>query len=369
MRAIRLTPHAITRFTCHNRLFSMIALLTCALFLALGAEQAKAEYFGAPTYVAFQANTGEMITYETPAYTGVSGQLYHSFDGVAAGTSPSIDKGGVTAFHASGTAGHLWIFEWNSSTGGHETPLGMSPGSSPSITAGREGHGYRGYTVAFRAAVSNRLWTYEGCEIECTPVGHETPLGIAVGSNPSITSDTYRAGAEVAFEAAVSHRLWLFNTNTGVGTETAWQIEENTSPSIIAIEGAYAIAFQGAGSHLLWHCWTPNLSSPPECTGTSYQVETGTSPSIARTPGNGWEVAFHGKGSGVWTYSSSGVATNHLNGMSPDTSPSITSRENNSKDEVAFQADTHYLWTALYPNGGSTGLGMAGNTSPSIAES
>jgi hypothetical protein len=357
--------HLIDTPVQRGRPLAAVALLVFALICTVDAGRASATYEGHSAVVAFQAPSGELLAYATPEYTGESGRTQHTSDGVEPGTSPSvvgfplIGSGYTVAFHASGPAGHLWIY--TTSTSGVETPLGMEPGTSPSITQG--GTGYEGYTVAFDAQGSGRLWTYEGCSSGCTPIGHETALGVSPGTSPSISS-SLTAGRRIAFQAAVSHRLWIYDPETGVGTETPWQVEVGTSPSITMLEGnTYKVAFQGAGTHRLW-----TYSSSTEGLETPWQMETGTSPSIATLPGGGWKIAFQGAGShDLWTDASSGEGINNLDGMATGTSPGISRRENNSNDEVAFQANTGTLWAGIYPNASNTGLAMAANTSPSIA--
>ena len=239
--------HVSLRPRQHIYSLGVAVFLACTLFLGLAAGQAQATYYGLPTVTAFQANTHELLTYVSPEYSGESGHLYGSEAGIAEGTSPSVTGFGgyaqyTVAFHASGSAA-LWIYQSQYGTAS-PTGLGMEPGTSPSITGG--GPGDDSYEVAFRAKGSGDLWTYDFCLEGCTPLGRETHLGIAAGTNPSISN-----GVE-AFQAAGSHRLWIYWPNVGTWKETTYQIATGTSPSIVVLEGggSYEVAFQAPAGNL-----------------------------------------------------------------------------------------------------------------------
>lgn len=336
------------------------ALLACTLFFGFIAGQAQATYYGLPTVTAFQANTHELLTYVAPEYSGENGRLYGSDAGIAEGTSPSVTGFGgygqyTVAFHASGSAA-LWIYQSQYGTAS-PTGWGMETDTSPSITSG--GPGDNAYEVAFRASGSGDLWTYDSCLEGCTPLGRETHLGIAAGTNPSISS-----GVE-AFQAAGSHRLWIYWPNTGAWKETSYQIATGTSPSIVVLEGggSYEVAFQAPAGNL------STYSSSGVEHESSWGVAPGTSPSIGRAPGGSWKIAFQGSGgTGLWTSAASGETIQQELGMAGGTSPSITERcEGANHTEVAFQANTTSLWWDANGVGTSLGLGMAGGTSPSIS--
>ncbi len=336
------------------------ALLACVLFFGIVAKQARATYYGLPTVTAFQANTHELLTYVAPEYSGESGHLYGSEAGIAEGTSPSVTGFGgysqyTVAFHANGSAA-LWIYQSQYGTAS-PTGWGMESGTSPSITRG--GPGEDGYEVAFRASGSGDLWTYDSCLSGCTPLGRETHLGIAAGTNPSISN-----GVE-AFQAAGSRRLWIYWPNTGTWKETTYQIATGTSPSIVVLEGggSYEVAFRSPTGNL------STYSSSGAEHESSWGVAEGASPSIGRAPGGSWKIAFQGSGgTGLWTYAASGETIQQELGMATGTSPSITERcEGVNQTEVAFQANTTSLWWDANGVGTSVGLGMEPGTNPSIS--
>ncbi len=336
------------------------AFLACTLFLGLIAGQAQATYYGLPTVTAFQANTHELLTYVAPEYSGESGHLYGSEAGIAEGTSPSVTGFGgyaqyTVAFHANDSA-TLWIYQSQYGTAS-ATGLGMEPGTSPSIARGEAGED--GYEVAFHASGSGDLWTYESCLTGCGSFGRATNLGIAPGTNPSISSGI------VAFQASGSHRLWIYTPHTGIGKETTYQIATGSSPSIVVPEGggSYEVAFRSPSGNL------STYSSSGAEHESSWGVAVGTSPSIGRAPGGSWKIAFQGSGStGLWTSAASGETIQQDLGMAASTSPSITERcEGVNHTEVAFQANTTSLWWDANGGGNSIGLGMEPGTNPSIS--
>ena len=351
--------HVSRRPRQHVRRLVAAVFLACMMFLGLAAGQAQATYYGLPTVTAFQANTHELLTYVAPEYSGENGRLYGSDAGIAEGTSPSVTGFGgygqyTVAFHADGSAA-LWIYQAQYGTAS-PTGWGMETGTSPSIASG--GPGEDSYEVAFHASGSGDLWTYDSCLEGCTSLGRETHLGIAAGTNPSISN-----GVE-AFQAAGSHRLWIYWPNTGISKETSYQIATGTSPSIVGFGGGgYEVAFRSPAGNL------STYSSSGAEHESSWGVAAGTSPSIGRAPGSSWKVAFQGSGgTGLWTYAASGETIQQELGMAAGTSPSITERCGGvNRTEVAFQANTTSLWWDANGVGTSTGLGMEPDTSPSIS--
>ncbi len=345
-----------------------VVTLTLGLLLTLSAQRADAEYYGLSTISAFQANTGELLTYAAPEYTGEKGIPRKTYDSMEAGTSPSVTGSGgegynyVVAFHAAGS-NLLWTYSsLYGSTGGASTGLGMEPGTSPSIAAAGS---TSDYVVAFNALGSGHLWIYESCatarEGGCGSSAHETPLGMEPGTSPSIASTS--EGDIVAFHAAGSGRLWFYNTRTRVGQETNQGLEPGTNPAVTGLEGGgFEAAFHAAG---VGNLYLYSSSGGPASTGLG--MEPHTSPSIARL-GTGWKAAFHASSTGyLWTYESSGAGTNTYDGMSPGTSPSISPRHNNSNDEIAIQAIGGNLFTEQNPRIENSGQGMMAGTSPSIS--
>lgn len=343
-----------------------VATLTVGLLCTVAVSRAAAEYNGTPTITAFQANTGELLTYEAPQYSGEAGFPRRTYDSMEAGTSPSVTGSGgtgwkyVIAFHAAGSQ-LLWTYSSSyGSTGGASTGLGMEPGTSPSIASSGSD-----YVVAFNALGSGHLWIYESCAENrsgrCTTVAYETPLGMEPGTSPSVAETS--SGDVVAFHAAHSGRLWFYNTKTKVGQETNQGLEPGTNPAIAGLEhGGFEAAFHAAGVGELYL-----YSSSNGPASTNLGMEPHTSPSIAKL-GTGWKAAFHAAGTGyLWTYDSSGSATDTYDEMKPSTSPSISTRIGNSNDEVAIQAIGGDLFTEQYPRIEDSGQGMMAGTSPSIS--
>lgn len=357
-RLVRVSTQSVSLLT--------VVTFTLGLLLALSAQRADAEYYGVPTVSAFQANTGELLTYAAPEYTGEKGVPRKTYDSMEAGTSPSVTGSGgegydyVVAFHAAGS-NLLWTYSSPyGSTGGASTGLGMEPGTSPSIATTPSNH----YIVAFNALGSGHLWIYESCatarEGGCGTSAYETPLGMEPGTSPSITSAS--EGGIVAFHAAGSGRLWFYNTRTRVGQETNQGLEPGTNPAVTGLEGGgFEAAFHANG---VGNLYLYSSSNGPASTGLG--MEPHTSPSIARL-GTGWKAAFHASATGyLWTYESSGSGTNTYDEMKPGTSPSISPRHNDSNDEIAIQAIGGNLFTEQYPRIENSGQGMMAGTSPSI---
>jgi hypothetical protein len=77
----------------------------------------------------------------------------------------------------------------------------------------------------------------------------------------------------------------------------------------------------------------------------------------------GWEAAFQANTTVLWVTGTAGTANTGL-GMAANTSPSIAARPGGGFDLV-FQANTGSLWTAGATGTGDLGLGMWPSTSPS----
>ncbi len=133
---------------------------------------------------------------------------------------------------------------------------------------------------------------------------------------------------------------------------------------------APTIAFQANNDTLWTYSQAPN-EGWGGWLNTSLGMKPGTSPSIAVSPGGGYEIAFQAGGGELWTYSSNGEYKNTGLGMKPGTSPAIAALSSGGY-EIAFQANGGTLWTYFPEAGGgwrNTGLAMKAGTSPSIAAS
>jgi hypothetical protein len=119
-----------------------------------------------------------------------------------------------------------------------------------------------------------------------------------------------------------------------------------------------AVAFQ-ANTGILW------VVGPGGPGATGLGMAAGTSPSIARLAGGGFQAAFQANTGHLWVTGSAGTGDTGL-GMAANTSPSITAL--GGSYQVAFQASTTHLWVTGAAGTADTGLGMAANTSPSISQ-
>jgi hypothetical protein len=167
---------------------------------------------------------------------------------------------------------------------------------------------------------------------------------------------TLYAAVPTAFQANTT-RLWV--TGTAGAGDTGLGMMPGTSPSITKLTGSgYQVAFQ-ANTSRLWVTGTAGTGD------TGLGMMPGTSPSISKLAGGGYQVAFQANTGRLWVFGSAGTWDTGL-GMMAGTSPSITGLPGGGF-EVAFQANTSRLW--VYGSAGTwdTGLGMMVGTSPSIA--
>jgi hypothetical protein len=173
--------------------------------------------------VAFQGSNGSLWLY-TPL--NPVGRDQHA--GMAAGTSPSINNWGITAFQAN--TGKLDV------TGKGDLHLGMMAGTSPAIDDGGQ--------VAFQAN-SGELWQVGG-----DSNNNSWGLGMMPGNSPSIGHESgsqLELDNTVAFQASTGHLWNLFKTDQGRSGSTAQAMAAGTSPSI---NDDGAVAFQGSNGSL-----------------------------------------------------------------------------------------------------------------------
>ena len=159
---------------------------------------------------------------------------------------------------------------------------------------------------------------------------------------------------------------WAFQANTtslwtvGDDGNTDWKLGmmPGTSPSIARFPGGgFEVAFQANTGNL----WTVGTAGNKDW---QLGMMKGTSPSIAALPNGGFEVAFQANTTSLWTVGSAGNTDWQL-GMMAGTSPSIASLASGGF-EVAFQANTGDLWTVGAAGNRDWQLGMMKGTSPSI---
>jgi hypothetical protein len=196
----------------------------------------------------------------------------------------------------------------------------------------------------------------------------DTGLAMAAGTSPALAYTTFVRGSyEVAFQGS-NGDLWT--TGTYGTQDLGLRMMPGTSPAIaqIAQDGeTFAIAFQDVDAQLVTTVLTPTVSGVPSVS-TKYwglPMDTKSSPAIAGVPSNGYEVAYHDSTKDALALAgtlSTGITDL---GMAGDTSPSIATVSGGY--QIAFQADGGDLWTTGTLGTGDLGLGMDNATSPSIA--
>ena len=160
----------------------------------------------------------------------------------------------------------------------------------------------------------------------------------------------------IAFQANTTV-LWV--VGPGGPGPTGLGMMPGTSPSITRlVGGGWEAAFQ-ANTGNLWVTGTAGTAD------TGLGMMAGTSPSIAALSSGGYEVAFQANTSDLWVTGNAGTADTGL-GMLTTTSPSITGLIGGGW-EAAFQANTTNLWVTGNAGTADTGLGMMRGTSPSIS--
>jgi hypothetical protein len=228
------------------------------------------------------------------------------------------------------------------------TNLGLDPGTHPSIASNGST-----YVVAFQA--NGNFLSILG------PSGFQNlGLGMMPGTSPAIT--IMQNGAyEIAFQANTG-TLWTVS-NAGGGGNTGQPMNPKSSPSITAQNAGpgYQIAYERSDNGL----WTYGVSSG----FSSFFMQPGTSPAIAAPQGGGWEVAFQASNTSLGVYGNAATNPNLGLGMDPASSPAITGVIGPSGSvgfSVAFQANTHVLWTAGAYGTRNLNQPMAPGTNPSI---
>jgi hypothetical protein len=112
------------------------------------------------------------------------------------------------------------------------------------------------------------------------------------------------------------------------------------------------------------------VSGGPSSYNWGFGMMAGTSPSIASLPNGSFEIAFQANTGYLWTVGEDNHDSWNL-GMKAGTSPSIAGFSGGGYT-VAFQANTGLLYTAYTSNRGTDpgdydwGLGMRAGTSPSL---
>ena len=306
------------------------------------------------TYLAtMQDNDNQLYGFQAGANEGTT-------LGMAEGTGPatiglSDDSTYETAFQDNADVLYL-----HSSTGANiNTELGMDSATSPAIAALSTGDEWE---AAFQDNDNVLYLRSSG------GVNDNTDLGMDPNSSPSIAGSG--GGWIAAFEA--NDNVLYIMTSAGVKYATTLGMEAYTSPSITATpNGGFVVAFQANNTDL--YTFTSDGTSLAAIKagtthGTSYGMDSGTSPSIASFTNGSWLVAFQTNDNDLYLYSSAESDTPSQMQMDPNSSPAITAEPDGSY-EVAFEANNDNL-DVYHAIGGSTtatGLGMDSGTSPSIS--
>ena len=339
--------------TRRNTLSFLAALLLCACTAMVLAGLAQASvYLGHTSQIAFHDANGEMWVYQSPSYNNEAGLWRTAGGAMAAGTSPGIGgyaSGAAESIEGAfeGTDNNLYRWEWGSYIG---TGLPMAAGARPSVTSSSVGN----WAIAYRSSAGNLVVN------QSSGGATEYGLGIAAGSNPSITP--WNSGYVVAFRAAGTNRLYVFYTASGSVAEYGLEIAAGSSPSIAYYGGEWAVAFRAAGTGDLY-LYSPWSGNKP----TGLGVAPNTNPSIIPANSTGrWVAAFNAAGTNdLYLYDTTTGAQNKGLGMAAGTDPSLT-RRSTGVVEVAFTANTKELYSYNEAIGATDlGFSVAAGTSPS----
>jgi hypothetical protein len=168
--------------------------------------------------------------------------------GMMAGTSPSATvSNGVLEAAFQANTGQLWTY--NSAAGPTNCGLGMMHGTNPSIATLQDGS----RMLAFHGANGN-LWT-----VGTAAAPRDTALGMAAGTSPSIAG-LVGGGYQIAFQSG-SGNLWVIGTLAGnAPADTGFGMMAGSSPAISATSsGLYVVAFQANTGDLF--TYTPGIGA------------------------------------------------------------------------------------------------------------
>ncbi|HEV2637317.1 MAG TPA: hypothetical protein VGX23_19350 [Actinocrinis sp.] len=198
---------------------------------------------------------------------------------------------------------------WAGPSGGTDLGQAMKAGTSPSIATLSTG----GKEIAYQGG-NGDLWV---TTISGTPI--DSHLGMMNGTSPAIAAAA-SGGFNVAFQANTGY-LWDYTSATGRGTSLNQPMVTTSSPSITApvgTTGGYEIAYQGSNVDL----WVTTISGTP--IDSHLGMMNGTSPAIAAAPGSGFNVAFQANTGYLWDYTSTtGRGTSLNQAMTSGTSPGL----------------------------------------------
>lgn len=263
-----------------------------------------------------------------------------------------ITTGGVSnKFRAAFQANNGNLYTFDSAAGAAATGQGMANGTSPAVTAVAAGH-----EEAFQAAGTNHLYVYGDVSTG------DTQQGMASGTSPSIAAQSNGNSFEVAFQANNGNLYTYQHTSSGdTVTPTSWGLWPGTSPAIAVLNtGQYEIAFMAAGTGDLY-VWGPD-----GIINTGQGMAAGTSPSIGGGSGGGYVVSFQANTGYLYFFNSGHVTSPTNQGMASGTSPATAAPSSGGYETVFQAAGTNYMYTYGNYSTGNTQQGMLPGTSPAI---
>lgn len=172
----------------------------------------------------------------------------------------------------------------------------------------------------------------------------DTLLTVAPGTSPAIAGLTTVTDGWVGAFQSSANELWL-GTNSASFHDTRLPMAPGTSPAAVGLDatGSYIVAYVAPDYRI--HLYQNGVD-----TGTGANIIVGTSPAIARTARNTWEVAFHGQDNVLWLFGPD-MAGHMLDGglgIAAGTSPSIVRTDGSVPTfSVAWNAQgDNDLWIA-----------------------
>lgn len=316
-----------TARTCSNNVHPYIAYQTTAHHLGIVTPDGLSHDGGVAMMPGTSPVSAKTNDGTETAYVGSDGFLYHFKTGqtpvksgggmsVASGTSPAITGDlGFWEIAITGQDGHIWTIDC---TGRVVRTAGVPyPGTSPSITYINTTHELNpdsGPRIVYNGNDQHLQW------INSAGTVSESGWAVQPGTSPAVAS-TGNDVWEILFSQAGTNHLRTFDHN-GDGFDTGGAAASGTIPQLVAVAGSgYWGAVRGTDGFLYTMAPGPGTSWVYNGLG----VAPGTSPSMSSDGFGGWEIAFHANGDSdhLWTFDSTGKATNTGIPLSPGTSPAI----------------------------------------------
>ena len=272
---------------------------------------------------------------------------------MVAGTSPAVARlsGGTFQAALEGDGDVLTLLHLGGDS--INTGLGMEAGTSPSIAALPNG----GWVAAFEDN-DKQLYLYNSSNGMVN-----TKIAMAPGTDPAIAAQS-DGSYRVVFENS-SNVLAGYNSSGSTFT-TGYGMDPNSSPALTAEpDGTYEAAIEANNDTLVTaHIGTSITDNPTKLT-----MHKATDPSVAAVSAGSFRVVYQNTGNVLAGYNSSGSTFTTGYGMTGGTSPSIAAEPDGSY-AAAFEANNDHLVTVQINSSISdtaTDLGMDNGTSPAIA--